>query len=334
MAAQELQLAYERAKAAAAVAEAEYQQLKNAANSSNFKLPEQQAEFLAARKTASDFKTNVLDPAKVAEDDAFSALQNAQTTTNAEKDQGPRTASAGDIQQEGSNARDEGATTQNPPGATLVVKQEDINSPVDIGPAPATTTGTNADKTETSEDVPGDKPTPDKLPNGSAPVTPASTSNGASATPGQNTGGLQPSGQSQATQTYIYRAKEVTHVFDRGRFTQELVGSLIVFPYPPGEEKKKDASQAKNDDAAQGDSQTQTQTALRRDPAPKTNLSPKIASEKLGTNVNAGKSNTLANALTLPPTSGGQPVAPRTFAEDVAQRKQTIITPQQINREP
>lgn len=320
------------------MAEAEYQQLRNAANSSNFKLPEQQAEFLAARNTASAFKNNVLDPAKVAEDDAFSAIQNAKTAINAEKDQGPKTASAGSIQTEGSDARDEGATAQNPPPATLVVKQEDINTPVDIGPAPSTTPS-NADTTE-PEDV-KEKEAPPTIEGGSAATVPPSTSSGTSATPAQNTGSLEPSRQSQATQSYIYKAVDVTHVFDRGRFTQEIHGALMVFPYPPSDAKESTAGNNKQTADEQREEPEDTQdsktiagnTPLKKYAQPKTNLSPNVGSKALGINPNAGKSNALAAGLTLPPSSGGQPVAP-SFSQDVAQRQQKIITPQQINREP
>jgi hypothetical protein len=257
----------------------------------------------------------------------------------------PPVASSGTVQTAGSVARDEGATTQNPPPAPLIVKQDQVNQAVDIGPAPITTTPTNADST--APQTAKEKQAPPTISGGNAPFVPASTSNGASATPAQNTGLLEPSQQSQATQSYIYKAIDVTHVFDRGRFTQEIHGALLVFPYPITDANESAAGNAKpTTDSQRQDSTNQTaptsratdvsasNTPLKKFAQPKINLSPTVSSKALGTSVTAGQSNALAAALNLPPTSGGQSVSP-SFSEDVAARRQQLITtPQQINREP
>jgi hypothetical protein len=257
----------------------------------------------------------------------------------------PPVVSSGTVQTAGSSARDEGATTQNPPPAPLIVKQDQVNQAVDIGPAPATTTPTNADST--APQTATEKEAPPTISGGNAPTVPSSTSNGASATPAQNTGLLEPSQQSQATQSYIYKAVDVTHVFDRGRFTQELHGALLVFPYPITDANESTAGDAKQTtDNQRQDSTSQaaptsratdvstSNTPLKKFTQPKINLSPTVSSRALGTSPTAEQSNNLAAALNSPPTSGGQSVSPG-FSEDVAaRRQQLLITPQQINREP
>jgi len=133
--------------------------------------------------------------------------------------------STGQTTANATQARDDGANTQNPPTPPTTEQDGTVKT------APATTTPTNADPSVSA--TPNEVAAPPTLPGGAkannAPVASPST------TPinPSNSGLIQPTSQSRATQSYIYKAIEVTSIFERGRFTQELEGRLLIFPIPP-----------------------------------------------------------------------------------------------------
>ena len=110
-----------QAQSIASVAEAEYAQLQAAANSSNFakdangQIIDQQA-FLAARKAASDFRVNNLEPAQSAVSDAELSLTQAQNSdaSDARTSVEPTASAAADVKESNDGA------TQNPAPAPTV----------------------------------------------------------------------------------------------------------------------------------------------------------------------------------------------------------------------
>jgi len=104
-----------------ASAQAEYDRLKAAANSSNFGRDANGqvadlAGFQAARAAATAFRTSTLEPAAAEVSDAELALQNAEKTVAAPQG----TASSGEVVAEQQKARAEGATTSTPEGRVTV----------------------------------------------------------------------------------------------------------------------------------------------------------------------------------------------------------------------
>lgn len=132
--------------------------------------------------------------------------------------------SAGETGAAAAQARDDGANTQNPAPAETV--QQDGNAE----PAPAVTAPSNAQTSVT--DTPEATTPPPTIPGGTKPNAAVSAPTTSPARI-SNSGLIEPGRQSQATQSFIYKAISVISVFDRGRFTQELEGRLLIFPIPP-----------------------------------------------------------------------------------------------------
>jgi len=118
-----------RAENKAQQAQAEYDQLKAAANSLNFGRDANGQVldvegFRAARAAASAFKASTLDPALVEVDDASQALRQAEATVVAPAG----TASAGQVVAEEQRARSDDAAPQNPP-SPFVQSSTGLNVP-------------------------------------------------------------------------------------------------------------------------------------------------------------------------------------------------------------
>lgn len=150
--------------------------------------------------------------------------QNEVTAERAAATQGPRTSSAGDVVGGAAAARDSGANTQNPP---LPEQQAGAEGQVESA---VTRTPSNA-QPATVASVPAASAAPPTLPPSTTTV-PQSPQAINTAVPSQSIGQLEPGPLNNTTQSYIFKTVEVTHNFDRGRFTQDLVGRLLVFPYP------------------------------------------------------------------------------------------------------
>jgi hypothetical protein len=270
--------------------------------------------------------------------------------------------SAGQIQTDAQAARDDRATSQNPPAAP-----ESADASGSVSPTPPNTVPSNAQPSQQSQPAPATE-APDKLPPGAAnsDSTGGGTAQPTSVLPGtpQNVGLIQPALQSTATQSYIYRATIVDSVFEKGRFTQELTGALIIWPYDVQKAQSQSPQanpQRTNADVSSNTPLTGAQLLEQREneilpsvvrvsstPAPVAVNGNKLLQDYASSQgftfqsrpltsssvaANSG-TNMLTPLTTTPPTSGGQTVAP-TFSEDVAQRKkQLTLNPQQGNREP
>ena len=154
---------------------------------------------------------------------ADQAATKTATDAKASADQGPGTASAG------SEVTGSGAATQAPAAAGT-----QQNADGTVATAPATNTPSNAEGFQ----PPGSTTVqPSALalsgsaaataqgavPQGQGPVAARSNATADSISPGQ----------SDAALSYIYKTVTVTSVFERGRFTQDLEGVLLIFPDPP-----------------------------------------------------------------------------------------------------
>ena len=267
--------------------------------------------------------------------------------------------SSGQIQTNAQNARDDRATSQNPPAAP-----ESANASGNVSPTPPNTVPSNAQPSQQTTTATATE-APDKLPPGTASsdTTGGGTAQPTSVLPStpQNVGLIQPALQSTATQSYIYRATIVDSIFEKGRFTQEINGALIIWPYDVQKAQSQSPQanpQRVNTDASANAPLTGAQLLSQREnellPGVVRTTTTPVATN--GTNLlrdyeaaqgftfqsrPLSSSSTAANSSTnmltplvvTPPTSSGQAVAP-TFSEDVAQRKrQLTLNPQQGNRE-
>ncbi len=149
--------------------------------------------------------------------------RNAETADKAAADQGPQTDSAG------AEVTAEGAATQAP---AAPAQQQAANGAVTT--ASTTTQTSNAEKF-TEPGTTTVQPSATALPGPASPaasgaVPPATGTQIASAATAASS--ISP-GQSEAALSYIYKATTVISTFERGRFTQELEGVLLIFPDPP-----------------------------------------------------------------------------------------------------
>ena len=129
-------------------------------------------------------------------------------------------ASAGAGVAEASNAKAENANTQNPP----------------VPAGNATPASSNAASTE-SAGTPAVAAPPAKLPtseqlNATPPETTPTSILPTTPVPSGGRALVDASGGSDATQSYIYRAISVTHMFSKGKFTQQLEGALVIYDLP------------------------------------------------------------------------------------------------------
>ena len=140
----------------------------------------------------------------------------------AAEDQGPRTDSAG------IEIISTSIATQAP---AAPAQQQAANGAVTI--TSTTTQPTNAE----SFAAPGSVTVPVSAPVLPGPQSPIAAGQVPPATGTQITsavaGAAISPGQSEAALSYIYKATTVTSTFERGRFTQELEGVLLIFPEPP-----------------------------------------------------------------------------------------------------
>lgn len=149
---------------------------------------------------------------------AQEAAQAATTDTAARRDQGPGINSAGNIVEQATNARDEGALPQNPPPPPTDESEIDANQPTNATPiipdaVPALDTPTTLPG---AQDAQGGNI--DLITNNTA----------TSAVSGVNT--LQVGTPQSTTQNYVYKMITCTSKFSGGKFTQELEGALLMFP--------------------------------------------------------------------------------------------------------
>ena len=132
----------------------------------------------------------------------------------------PPVASAGQEIAEAGKAQNENANTQNPP----------------VPAGNATPASSNAASTESAGTKEVAAPPP-KLPSAADPNAPPPGSAPTETLPTTPvpSGGkalVAAAGGSDATQSYIYRAIAVTHMFSKGKFTQQLEGSLVIYDLP------------------------------------------------------------------------------------------------------
>jgi hypothetical protein len=262
------------------------------------------------------------------------------TAERAAADQGPKTASAGDVVGGASAARDSGANTQNPPlpaqQAGAEGQVEAVTTPVPSNAVPSPVAG-----------VPTGSTPPPSLPPSTTvvPQTPQATN---TAVPSQSIGQLEPGPLSNITQSYIFKTVEVTHNFDRGRFTQDLIGRLLVFPFPTSAAQSATSSEAvgASDDVRfdpQDQSAAETQRLQRSaaEVAASTRSFevPSVASASGTSQVqtSAAQAVSAAPAVVAPaqnsaPTSGGQNVALRnqSIEEAVAAARAAARTAQNL----
>lgn len=178
-----------------------------------------------------------------------------EASRSASADQGPGTASSGDIVAVSAAARDSGAATQNPePGA------ESATITGTVSKTPTVTVPTNAQSSAPA--APAAAAAPSKLPGsapGPVPPTPGPGNFPTTAT------ALDPGTQNDGTTSYIYQAIEVVSTFSKGQFTQEIMGVQKFFDNLPG----LTPNQTANNAAAQGresenQSPAETQRLLRQ----------------------------------------------------------------------
>jgi hypothetical protein len=168
--------------------------------------------------------------------------RNAEIAATAAADQGPNTESSGQV------AVATGVATQAPAlGATQV------NDDGAIVATPTTAIPTNAFDPGSGQPVPTFAPPILPGTSSAAPVTPA----GGPVSPVATQNALTPApGQSEASQSYVYKATVVTSVFERGRFTQDIEGVLLIFSDPAVIKSGSTATQADSRLTDQTDAQS------------------------------------------------------------------------------
>jgi hypothetical protein len=149
--------------------------------------------------------------------------------------------------------------------------------------------------------------------------------------------------QTVAQQSRVYRAYEVISEFAKGKFTQLLKGKLILNPITP---EKVAQTQVVRETTTSGTPATVAGIAttagyrqlLAKEAAGgfTTRIPPTSANSQAAVNFLAEQKKQITTPSTPPsaPTSSGQPIPGRTFAQDVAARQQGILTnPQRTVRD-
>lgn len=256
--------------------------------------------------------------------------RNAEIANKSAADQGPKTDSAG------AEVTASGTTTQAPaaPG-----QQQAANGAVTT--ASATTQPSNAEKfaaPETATVAPSATALPGPpSPTASGAVPPATGTQIASAATAASA--ISP-GQSEAALSYIYKATTVVSTFERGRFTQELEGVLLIFPDPPRKTVYRDsddnlAYEYTADDnlgfeGRPGGTGPNTPPVLTGPVAKQPNAQNLAQAAASTTGEPApvpASTDTLAPAQTSPATSGGQVVSP--VQESTAEPNAVTTVPSQ-----
>lgn len=344
-----LELNADRIRTRTEALRAEYEDLKNRALSTNFNLPADYAGFLAARAKATEARQE-LETSEADLSTIELEISNIKTEINAVKDQGPKTNSAGLTQQEADQARDDKATSQSPPA-----DGQTVDADGNVSTTTPTTVATNAESSGPQE--PEVSPAPPKLPDGAnadAAAEDPAAAQGTSPTPTASSVLQVFEKQSDARYSYIYRAKEVISIFNQGKFTQEITGSLIPFntiikaaqPAPSG--SKDDNASAQNTvdyrtAPDQSDAETRRLSAAadsarrrggsfaQRQADAAITLREARAGRAFTTNpgtetrnferiygLQPSSSGPIAPADSAPATSNGQPVAAKTAQDDAA----------------
>jgi hypothetical protein len=149
--------------------------------------------------------------------------------------------------------------------------------------------------------------------------------------------------QTAAQQSRVYRAIEVVSDFAKGKFTQLLKGKLILNSITPEKVAQSQVVRENNTGVPTTVAGIPTTAGYRQLLAKETaggittRIPPTSANSQAAVNFLAEQKKQITNPLPAPsaPTSSGQPIPGRTFAQDVAARQQGIIrNPQNGVREP
>jgi hypothetical protein len=149
--------------------------------------------------------------------------------------------------------------------------------------------------------------------------------------------------QTAAQQSRVYRAIEVVSDFAKGKFTQLLKGKLILNSITPEKVAQSQVVRENNTGVPTTVAGIPTTAGYRQLLAKETasgittRIPPTSANSQAAVNFLAEQKKQITTPLPAPsaPTSNGQPIPGRTFAQDVAARQQGIIrNPQNGVREP
>jgi hypothetical protein len=149
--------------------------------------------------------------------------------------------------------------------------------------------------------------------------------------------------QSVAQQSRVYRAYEVVSDFAKGKFTQLLKGKLVLNAITPEKVEQTQVVRENNTGLPATVAGIATTAGYRQLQAKEsaagivTPVPPTSANSQAAVNFLAEQKKQITNPLPAPsvPTSNGQPIPGRTFAQDVAARQQGILNnPQRGVREP
>lgn len=217
--------------------------------------------------------------------------------------------SAGAVVQEEQTARAQGANDQIPESASETLQQGTVE------PQPTITVPSNAQSS-----APGVVTTtaaPQTLPesNQVGPARSLQTSGNGAISGGDlvtaaqtvpvSVDALQNGPTLQPTQSYVYKATIVTSIFEKGRFTQELEGALLIFPFDTAVSSTADTRDTGTSATAAAQNTVATGNMRLAPPAITTGLpgSGVPASTPVG-----GGTSTLGPAQVSPATSDGQTV--------------------------
>jgi hypothetical protein len=149
--------------------------------------------------------------------------------------------------------------------------------------------------------------------------------------------------QSVAQQSRVYRAYEVVSDFAKGKFTQLLKGKLVLNAITPEKVEQTQVVRENNTGLPATVAGISTTSGYRQLLAKESvggivsRVPPTSANSQAAINFLAEQKKQITNPAPAPsaPTSSGQPISGRTFAQDIAARQQGILNnPQRIVREP
>jgi hypothetical protein len=225
-----------------------------------------------------------LAPPTAAQQSTFDA-NNPSTGTN----------SAGAEVAQEQEARTENANTQNP--------EPDLTE--------STPANTNADTTAGTA-PPAVAPPPPKLPGTTGNVSPPDTTAPTTTLPGTpiplaGRDLISVVGGSEASQSYIYRATTVTHMFSKGMFTQQLEGALVIYDIPP-----------QSAPAASDQSDAETARLNRQ------NAAAAVPDQSDAETARLNRQNAAANTANVNPSSVSTPQTPPPAAAESSQASITL----------
>jgi hypothetical protein len=149
--------------------------------------------------------------------------------------------------------------------------------------------------------------------------------------------------QTVAQQSRVYLAYQVVSDFTKGKFTQLLKGKLVLNPITPEKVAQTQVVRENNTGVPATVAGIATTAGYRQLLAKEsaggitTRIPPTSANSQAAINFLSEQKKQITNPSPAPsaPTTSGQPVPGRTFAQDVAARQQGILNnPQRIVREP